>query len=226
MGKDSPTLFGPSFPERPLETGAYERLFREEGFLFIAGTDEAGRGALAGPVVAAAVILPESYDLPGLNDSKKLDRRNRERLSAEIPRAALAWAVGLATAGTIDRVNILNAALGAMLKACNRLTPAPDLILVDGSQPLPTATRQYTLKQGDGRCASIAAASILAKVYRDRLMALLERKYPGYGFADHKGYGAQSHLDALRTLGPSPVHRRSFKPLSAWLASEEGLFGA
>lgn len=224
MGKDSPTLFGPSSPERPLATGAYERLFREEGFRFIAGTDEAGRGALAGPVVAAAVILPESFDLPGLNDSKKLAVATRERLSEQIPRVALACAVGVASARTIDRINILNAALAAMLRACERLTPAPDLILVDGNQPLPTATRQFTLKQGDGRCASIAAASILAKVYRDRLMVLLERKYPGYGFAEHKGYAAQSHLEALRALGPSPVHRRTFKPLSAWLAAETGLF--
>ena len=138
MGQDPNQLFGPSLPEEPLAAGAYERFFREEGYVRVAGTDEAGRGALAGPVVAAAVILPDDFDLPGLNDSKKLDAARRRRLYDEITASAEAWAVGVAGARRIDQVNILTAALEAMAKACRRLFPLPDLILVDGNQPVPT----------------------------------------------------------------------------------------
>jgi ribonuclease HII len=215
MAADAPNLFSPSLPEQSLETKSIERLFWEEGFAFVAGVDEAGRGALAGPVVAGAVILDDDFDAAGLNDSKKLDPRTREELFEAVTAGARAWAVGVTSARYIEKFNILNAALEAMARACARLAPAPEVLLVDGNRRVPTTLRQRTIVGGDGLCASIAAASIVAKVYRDRLMTLLDAKYPGYGFAAHKGYGTDNHLRAIANFGPSPAHRRSFKPFGA-----------
>jgi ribonuclease HII len=222
MTEDAPTLIGPSSSDGPLELDRFERQLHEEGFAYVAGVDEAGRGALAGPVVAAAAILRPDYHCRGLDDSKKLDAGRREELYEELTGGACSWAVGVASAGRVDRVNVLEAALGAMKKACERLRPAPDMILVDGNRPVPTMTRQKTIVKGDGRCACIAAASIIAKVYRDHLMDLLDARYPGYDFANHKGYGTATHLRALEELGPTPAHRRSFAPVARLLEDDAG----
>jgi ribonuclease HII len=165
---------------------------------------------LAGDVYAAAVILPEQYDLPGLNDSKELRPRQREALEQPIQAQAVAWAVALATVEEIERLNILRASLLAMRRAVEALEVAAEFALVDGNQlpTLPVACRAVV--KGDARCASIAAASILAKVARDRAMAVLDAQYPGYGFARHKGYPTKAHYEALARLGPSPIHRLSF----------------
>ncbi len=214
MAEDASTLFGPSSPGMPLGLEEFERRFWEEGYARVAGVDEAGRGALAGPVVAAAVILPPAFDCTGIRDSKRLDAALREELFRRLTEGAPAWAVGVASAKFVDELNVLNAALAAMKKACERLAPAPDFLLVDGNRPVPMVVRQRTIVGGDARCVSIAAASIIAKVYRDRLMPLFDDKYPGYGFAGHKGYATAEHLSALAELGPSPAHRRSFAPVA------------
>ncbi len=182
-----------------------------QGFLHVAGVDEAGRGPLAGPVVAAAVILPRGHRIRGLNDSKRLKPGERERLYREIILKARAYKVSLREPGDIDRMNILRASLLAMQQAVEGLKISPDLLLVDGPHPLKVPTPQETLIGGDGRSASVAAASILSKVSRDCIMAKLEACYPGYGFASHKGYATREHLEALRRLGPSPAHRLTFR---------------
>jgi ribonuclease HII len=178
----------------------------------IAGIDEAGRGCLAGPVMAAAVILPADHGLIGLNDSKQLSARARERLFPQIQQRALAWAIASASAAEIDRLNILQANFLAMRRAVAALGLQPGLCRVDGNQDprlgLPTAL----VVGGDALHAEIMAASILAKVARDRLLLELDAQYPGYGFAQHKGYGTAAHLAALRRLGPSAEHRMSFAP--------------
>jgi len=194
-----------------------ERKARSRGFARLAGVDEAGRGPLAGPVVAAAVILPEHPDLSllqGLNDSKQMTRENRERLAAVIPRAAASSAVGFAGAREIDEINIREASRRAMERAVMGLTPAPDYLLLDAMtiEGFPIA-RQEGLVHGDALSLSIAAASVLAKVTRDRLMVEMDARYPGYGFAKHKGYGTEEHLKALKLLGPCPEHRGSFEPV-------------
>jgi len=224
MAEDAPTFFGPSSPDGPLGLEEFERRFWEEGYAHVAGVDEAGRGAWAGPVVAAAVILPPGFDCTGIRDSKRLDAAVREDLFGRLTEGAAAWAVGVASAKLVDQLNVLNAALVAMKKACERLAPAPHLLLVDGNRPVPIVMRQHTVVRGDARCVSIAAASVIAKVYRDRLMALLDGKYPGYGFAGHKGYGTADHLNALAALGPSPAHRRSFGPVARFYPEAGGLF--
>lgn len=182
----------------------------------IAGLDEAGRGCLAGPVVAAAVILPVTYDLPGLTDSKKLSAARRERLAPAIKSQALAWAVGLAWPPEIDRINILQASLAAMARAVAQLRLYPTLLRIDGNQRIPghrlsRPCRQETVVGGDLTVPAISAASIVAKTYRDKLMAILDRRYPGYGLAAHKGYGVAAHLEALGRLGPSRLHRLTFR---------------
>lgn len=190
------------------------RLERERwarGYVHVAGVDEAGRGPLAGPVVAAAVILPRGRRIRGLNDSKCLKPEERERLYREIILKARAYKVSLREPADIDRTNILRASLRAMEQAVEGLHLPPDLLLVDGPHPLATSTPQETLIGGDRRSASVAAASILAKVTRDHIMRKLEACYPGYGFASHKGYSTRRHLEALRRLGPSPAHRLSFR---------------
>ena len=176
----------------------------------ICGVDEAGRGPLAGDVYAAAVILPEEYDLPGLDDSKKLTAKARERLYESIKAQAVAWAVGIATVDEIAEINILRAALLAMKRAVEALPVPAAFALIDGNQRPPLSIPCETLVHGDARCASIAAASILAKVSRDRAMVALDEQYPGYGFAQHKGYGTRAHYEALEQLGPCFVHRLSF----------------
>jgi len=176
----------------------------------VAGVDEAGRGCLAGPVAAGAVILDPGRPVRGLRDSKKLTEKRREELFEEIREKSAAWSVAMTGPGEIDRTNILRAALRAMEKAVAGLSVAPDLVLVDGNARISIAVEQKTVVGGDDRCASIAAASIVAKVTRDRLMKELETEYPGYGFSRHKGYPSKEHRESLRRLGPCPIHRKSF----------------
>ncbi|HOS42222.1 MAG TPA: ribonuclease HII [Armatimonadota bacterium] len=192
-----------------------ERALIAAGAARIAGVDEAGRGPLAGPVVAAAVILPVGWCPDGLNDSKQVPAETRERLYDRIIAGAVAWAVVAVPAEIIDEINILEATRRGMRAALRALTPAPDLALVDGLPlPEPPVPQQNVIK-GDSHSASIAAASILAKVTRDRLLCALDAEHPGYGFARHKGYPTPEHLAALRRLGPCPAHRRSFGPVRA-----------
>jgi ribonuclease HII len=198
------------FAQTPVDLLSFERQAGTRGFRRVAGVDEAGRGPLAGPVVAAAVILPAGLYIDGVNDSKKLSPDRRERLFDVIMEQALSVGVGFGPPELIDRINILQATRHAMLEAVSLLTPQPDLILIDGISTIESAIPQKTIKKGDSLSLSIAAASIIAKVTRDRLMQELDRVHPGYGFAGHKGYGSASHMDAIRRLGPSPVHRLSF----------------
>jgi ribonuclease HII len=180
----------------------------------VAGVDEVGRGCLAGPVYAAAVILPAQHGIAGLNDSKKLSAAQRERLAPLIMRAALAYAVARAEVEEIDRINILQASLLAMQRAVLALPLQPSLCLVDGNQPPRLDCAVQLVVGGDSLHQCIMAASILAKVARDGELQRLDLEYPGYGLAGHKGYGTPRHLRALEELGPSPVHRRSFAPVA------------
>lgn len=183
---------------------------RSESIRIICGTDEAGRGPLAGPVAAGACILPEGYVPEGLDDSKKLTEKKREALYAQITENALAWGIGLASAAEIDEINILNASLLAMRRAIAAMGATPDLVLVDGSVNRGFDIRSEAVIGGDAKSPSIAAASILAKVTRDRIMAELDGKYPEYGFAMHKGYPTPAHKLAVYEFGPCPEHRKSF----------------
>ena len=189
----------------------------------LAGVDEAGRGPLAGPVVAAAVMLPEARLIRGLDDSKRLSPEERERLAPRIRARALAWGLGWADAAEIDALNILEATLLAMRRALLALPIRPRIVQVDGNRApaiadLGCAGPAETLVGGDGREAAIAAASILAKTWRDGFMVAADGRHPGYGFAVHKGYGTPEHLAALAGLGPCPLHRRSFAPVRSALA--------
>lgn len=191
----------------------FERECWADGFEFVAGVDEVGRGPLAGPVVAAAVVFPRGAEFPCVNDSKQLTGAEREELRAAILAIpGVQVGIGEVDVGTIDRVNILNATHLAMRRAVEQLKRA-DFVLVDGRpvKGLPLPSR--AIVKGDAKSASIAAASIVAKVYRDRLMVELDGVYPDYGFADHKGYGTARHLEALREFGVTPAHRRSFRPV-------------
>ena len=193
---------------------AFDRARSRAGRLVLAGVDEAGRGSWAGPVVAAAVVLPDGWGPSGLDDSKKLTPARREVLCREIRASALDWGACAVSAGQIDALGILPATLSAMARAVAGLGLTPDLVLVDGDR-LPTLpVPAETLVRGDGTSAAVAAASVLAKVFRDRIMAAWDRHHPGYGFADHKGYGAPAHRTALRRLGPCPQHRRTYRPLA------------
>ncbi len=194
---------------------AFERACRREGCARLAGVDEVGMGPLAGPVVAAAVVLPERVELRGLDDSKRIRRAERERLAEEIRAQALAVGIGLASRAEIDAINIYQAGLLAMRRAVTALDPAPELVLVDGRTVPGLALRQRSIRGGDARIGSIAAASIVAKVYRDALMRELDQHFPGYGFARNCGYGTAEHLRALAESGPTPQHRRSFAPVRA-----------
>lgn len=196
----------------------FEARARARGFRTVAGVDEAGRGPLAGPVMAAAVVLPPGYGSPEIRDSKALSPRARERAFFLVTSNAVAFAVAHSTPEEIDRENILRASLLAMRRAVEKLDPVPDFLYVDGNLPIPGgkdgpwgAIRQEAVVSGDSRCVSVMAASILAKVTRDRLMLEYDRIYPGYGFASHKGYPTKTHLAALAVLGPSPIHRRTFR---------------
>ncbi|HVY54936.1 MAG TPA: ribonuclease HII [Thermodesulfobacteriota bacterium] len=176
-----------------------------------AGVDEAGRGPLAGPVVAAAVILPESFNIPGLDDSKKLTHSERVAVLECIVSSALAFAVGIVHHEEIDRINILRASLRAMEIAVGALGKKPDFLLVDGNQKTSLLIPQETVVKGDSRCCSIAAASIVAKVKRDQIMDEYHEIYPQYNFRSHKGYPTREHLEAIRRYGPCPIHRKSFR---------------
>ena len=190
----------------------YETRALAQGYHRVAGADEAGRGPLAGPVVAAAVILPEDLPDLDLDDSKKLSPRRRRLAYDAIYRWAVAVGIGIVDALEIDRINILNAALQAMASAVANLAPAPDLVLIDGPFPIPSlAIEQTPIVRGDACSASIAAASIVAKVTRDRLMARYDLEYPQFGFAAHKGYPTRAHRSAIALHGPCPIHRRSFR---------------
>ncbi len=192
---------------------AHERTARAEGFAAIAGVDEAGMAPLAGPVVAAAAILPEDCRPRELDDSKKLDPETRERLAVEVKTVALAWAVGIATVDEIDRLNIYHAGLLAMRRAVEGLAARPDIVLVDARKIPGVALPQRPIVHGDALSLSIAAASVIAKTHRDALMCELDGRYPGYGFARHKGYPTPDHFAALEKLGACEVHRRSFGPV-------------
>ncbi|MCB1920251.1 MAG: ribonuclease HII [Candidatus Competibacteraceae bacterium] len=186
--------------------------------LLIAGVDEAGRGPLAGPVIAAAVILDPTYAIPGLADSKQLSAARREQLAAEIRAHTLAWALGRADVAEIDRINILQASLLAMRRAVESLTIAPNQVLVDGKHcPPGLACPCQAIIKGDATVSAISAASILAKVARDAELCELHERYPTYGFARHKGYPTLAHREALHRFGPCPEHRRSFAPVTAVL---------
>ena len=205
---------------RAFEDDAYGR-----GFQVVAGDDEVGRGPLAGPVVAAAVILPREFHHKEIKDSKLLTAKQREKLAPLIQQNALSWGLGVVEFDEIDRINILQASLLAMAKALSALSCQPDCLLIDGKQPIPLklfhglsfsvspSFFQKTIVKGDQLSLSIAAASIVAKVARDAIMVVLDKQYPEYGFADHKGYGCAAHLEALRRHGPSPIHRKSFAPV-------------
>ncbi len=191
----------------------YERAARAAGATVVAGVDEVGRGALFGPVVAAAVVLPEGCRIPGLRDSKQLIREERERLAGIVERRALAVAIQEVDAETIDRINIYQATRMAMAAAVCALAMAPDHLLVDALR-LDCACAQTSIIYGDSLSISIAAASVLAKVYRDNRMRQLDLDYPLYGLASHKGYSTPEHKRALQAHGPSPLHRRSFRPVA------------
>jgi ribonuclease HII len=193
---------------------ALENAARRRGALRIAGLDEVGRGPIFGPVVAAAVILPRGCRLKGLTDSKQLTEKQRNEFDAAIRDCAAAWAIAAVDVETIDRINIRRASLLAMRIAVEQLAVAPDYLLIDGRDTIEWPCPQQAVVQGDARSVSVAAASVLAKVYRDRLLVELDAVYPGYGLARHKGYCVAQHLEALARLGPTPLHRRSFGPVA------------
>ena len=194
----------------PQEWFRYEGEAREQGYTAVCGVDEAGRGPLAGPVCAAAVILPAGLVIEGVNDSKKLSEKKREELFPVICEKALAYGIGWADEREIDEINILQATYRAMKRAVESLPLTADYALIDGNRMPPLAIPGTTIIKGDALSMSIAAASILAKVSRDRVMVQLSREYPQYGFEKHKGYGTAAHVQALREYGPCPLHRQSF----------------
>jgi len=191
--------------------GSPETILYSKGYQYVAGVDEAGRGPLAGPVVAAAVVLPPQHLFPGVDDSKKLTPLKREKAYADILERALSFGIGIIDHDEIDRINILKASLKAMARAVEQLTCPVDYILVDGIHSIPAAFGQMAVKGGDGLSLPIAAASIIAKVTRDRMMDDYHRHYPFYNFAGNKGYGTREHLDAIRKYGYCPLHRKTFR---------------
>ncbi|PYQ14569.1 MAG: ribonuclease HII [Acidobacteria bacterium] len=195
----------------------FEEEARGEGRQRVAGCDEVGRGALCGPVVAAAVILGDGFDTDGLDDSKRLTERQREALAARIRETARAWAVGCAEPREIDRFNILRATYLAMQRAVAALAEGPDLLLVDALSVPGLVVVQKAIVKGDARSYSIAAASIVAKVVRDAMMRVWDERYPGYGLAHNMGYASEDHREAIRRMGPSEIHRRSFHGTQRWL---------
>ena len=195
----------------------YETKAREKGSRLIAGADEAGRGPLAGPVVAAAVVLPADAFLQGLDDSKKLSPAKREELFPKIQTQAIAYGVAVVSPEVIDEINILQAALLAMKQAVEQLKPVPDLLLIDGNQKINSTLDQWAIVKGDSKSLSIAAASVLAKVTRDHIMQDYHQLYPQYEFARHKGYGTKLHRDLIAEHGPCPIHRSTFKGVTEYL---------
>ena len=189
----------------------YENETRKQGHEIIAGIDEAGRGPLAGPVVAASVILPENCRVKGLNDSKKLSEKKRNLIFQIIRKKAVAIGIGITYENIIDQINVLQATRVAMAGSVSRLSCKPDFLLIDGNQKIPSIIPQLTIKKGDALSASIAAASVIAKVTRDRMMLHYDGIYPQYGFSRHKGYGTQDHLKNISKFGPCKIHRKTFK---------------
>lgn len=203
-----------------MKMSIYETKYHKQGYQYIAGIDEVGRGPLAGPVVAAAVILPVSFYLPGINDSKKLSEQMREKLYAEIHKEAVAIGIGMIECEEIDTINIYEATKKAMLSAIIQLDPQPDFLLVDAVKlhtPYPTEA----IIKGDSLSISIAAASIVAKVTRDRLLKEYDQQYSQYGFAHNAGYGTKEHLEAIEKYGITPIHRKSFAPVKEYIAKQE-----
>lgn len=199
----------------------YEQAARAKGFMQIAGIDEAGRGPWAGPVTAAAVILPEQFAHAQLNDSKQLSGKKREIIFKELMvHERIFWGIGSASAAEIDELNILRATHLAMQRAVNHLRMTPDFLLIDGRPVKSFTIPQQSIVKGDGKSLSIAAASILAKVTRDSLMLEIDREFPQYGFARHKGYGTSQHSKAIQTFGPCAIHRKSFAPIRTALAGQ------
>ena len=196
--------------ETPINLWQYENEAFAGGVNLVCGVDEAGRGPLAGPVCAAAVMLPPGLAIPGLNDSKKLTDKKRRELYDVIIREAVTYGVAFANEKEIDEINILQATFLAMERAMQKLSPQPELALIDGNRAKDFGLPVRTIVKGDSLSASIAAASILAKVTRDRLMEEYDAQYPQYGFAVHKGYGTRRHYEALREFGPCPIHRQTF----------------
>ena len=209
--EDNLSLFLESVSSQDIDALFYESLVRKAGYRLIAGVDEAGRGPLAGPVVAAAVILPEGVVLEGVRDSKEMTQNARERAFCLVHEQALSVGVGVVSAEDIDRMNILQASLQAMKQAIISLDPRPDFCLVDGIHPVPVPIPYRCLKKGDRRSHSISAASVVAKVYRDRIMCSFHERFPVYGFSENKGYGTAQHLAALREQGACPIHRMTFR---------------
>ncbi len=192
-----------------------EQAAARDGYRCIAGVDEVGRGPLAGPVVSAAVILPMDFSVPGITDSKKISPVKRDRLYDQIYDHAVTIGIGMVDPIFIDRINILRAALLSMALAVTNLKPVPDYLLIDGPYKISCDFPQNAVVKGDSKSISIGAASIVAKVTRDRLMAVYDREYPHYGFAGHKGYPTRAHKDAIRIHGCCPIHRKSFKGVVA-----------
>ena len=196
---------------RLVELSKFEREYNEKGYEFIAGIDEAGRGPLAGPVVAAAVVLPKGCLIEGVNDSKKISEKKREKLYDEIIEKAIAWGVGIKDNNVIDDINILEATRLAMHEAVHNLQKKPDFVFIDAEKKVDTDNIPYLpIVKGDALSISIAAASIIAKVTRDRMMREYDKEYPEYGFEKHKGYGTKMHVEAIKTNGLTPIHRKSF----------------
>ena len=193
-----------------MELWSLENEIYEEGYSVLCGVDEAGRGPLAGPVCAAAVMLPRGFLIEGLNDSKKLSEKRREALYDVICESALSYGIAFASVEEIESVNILNATFLAMNRAIEQLKPTPELALIDGNRSTGIRIPSRCVVKGDAKCADIAAASVLAKVTRDRYMLEMAERYPAYHFEQHKGYGTKLHYEALREFGPSPIHRLSF----------------
>ena len=189
---------------------SYEIQAHNDGYTVVCGVDEAGRGPLAGPVFAGAVILPENYSHEILNDSKKLSEKKRDLVYDDIIKDAISWSVGIATEKEIDEINILNATFLAMKRAVEGLSIKPDLAYIDGNRMANTGVKEVTIVKGDSKCMSVAAASIIAKVSRDRFMLEMAEKYPQYQFEKHKGYGTKLHYEMIEQFGVSEIHRRSF----------------
>lgn len=187
-----------------------EESLYDEGYECICGVDEAGRGPLCGPVVAAAVILPKHGCIEGVNDSKKISEKKREKLYDDIMKGAIAVGIGISDVDVIEKVNILNATKIAMKKAIESLSIKPDYVLIDGNQKIDIDILQETVVSGDAKSESIASASIIAKVTRDRMLRKFDEMYPEYGFAKHKGYGTKAHIEAIKKYGLTPIHRKSF----------------
>ncbi len=191
----------------------YEEKYWKKGIFFIAGVDEAGRGPLAGPVVAASVIFPDTIEIKDIDDSKKLSPEEREDLYEEIIEKALAIGIGVVDNNVIDKINILQATYTAMLRALNKLDIMPEIVLIDGN-PVPNMPiKQENIIKGDSKSISIAAASIIAKVYRDRIMEFYGLEYPEYDFTHNKGYATKKHIEIVYKVGPCEIHRRSFSPI-------------